>query len=68
MLLATLGILIFGLLLTRPLLNVLRVPRERLMPIIFVLCTVGAFAIAEPAVRRLGDAGLRHRSASCCAS
>ncbi|MEX0759873.1 MAG: tripartite tricarboxylate transporter permease, partial [Tistlia sp.] len=25
----------------------LRVPRERLMPIVFVLCTVGAFAIAS---------------------
>ena len=46
MLLAGTGILIFGLLLTRPLLYVLAVPRERLMPLIFVLCTIGSFAIA----------------------
>ncbi|MEM7176104.1 MAG: tripartite tricarboxylate transporter permease [Pseudomonadota bacterium] len=35
-----------GVLLTTPLLAVLRIPRERLLPVIFVLCTVGAFAIA----------------------
>ncbi len=46
-LLASLAILLFGLLLARPLLLVLRVPRERLMPVIFVLCTIGAFAIAS---------------------
>jgi putative tricarboxylic transport membrane protein len=45
--LATFGILIFGLLLTRPLLYVLAVPRERLMPVVFVLCTIGSFAIAS---------------------
>jgi len=44
---ATLAMGALGLLLTRPLLLVLRVPRERLMPIVFVLCTVGAFAIAS---------------------
>ncbi len=44
-LLASLAILVFGLLLTRPLLKVLEVPRNRLMPIIFVLCVVGAFAV-----------------------
>jgi putative tricarboxylic transport membrane protein len=47
MLLATLAILLYGLLLTRPLLYVLAVPRERLMPAIFVLCTIGSFAIAS---------------------
>jgi len=47
MLLASAGILIYGLLLTRPLLYVLAVPRERLMPLIFVLCTIGSFAIAS---------------------
>ena len=36
-----------GVVLTTPLLAVLRVPRERLLPVIFVLCTVGAFAIAS---------------------
>ena len=45
--LATCAMAVLGLLLTRPLLLVLRVTRERLMPIIFVLCTVGAFAIAS---------------------
>jgi putative tricarboxylic transport membrane protein len=47
LLLATLAILAYGLLLTRPLLYVLAVPRERLMPVIFVLCTIGSFAIAS---------------------
>jgi putative tricarboxylic transport membrane protein len=47
MLLASAGILIYGLLLTRPLLYVLAEPRERLMPVIFVLCTIGSFAIAS---------------------
>jgi len=44
---ASIAILFYGFLLTRPLLLVLRVSRERLMPIIFVLCTIGAFAIAS---------------------
>jgi putative tricarboxylic transport membrane protein len=47
MLLASIGILIYGLVLTRPLLTVLRVPASRLMPAIFVLCTIGSFAIAS---------------------
>jgi putative tricarboxylic transport membrane protein len=46
MLLATIGILIYGLVLTKPLVQVLRVPQPVIVPIIFVLCTVGAFAIA----------------------
>ncbi len=44
---ASVGVLILGLLLTRPLLLVLRVRREYLMPVIFVLCTIGSFAIAS---------------------
>ena len=44
---ASLGVLILGLLLTRPLLLILQVSRERLMPVIFVLCTIGSFAIAS---------------------
>jgi len=44
---ASLGILCLGLLLTKPMLLVLRVRRELLMPVIFVLCVVGAFAIAS---------------------
>ena len=43
---AMLAMLVIGLLLTRPLLMVLAVPRALLMPIIFTLCTVGSFAIA----------------------
>ena len=39
--------LIFGFVLVRPLIKVLLVPRERLMPIVFVLCVVGAFAITS---------------------
>ena len=39
--------LFFGLTLVRPLLWILLVPRERLMPVVFVLCTVGAFAITS---------------------
>ena len=46
-LLASLAILVYGLLLTRLLLLVLGVAREKLMPVIFVLCTIGAFAIAS---------------------
>ena len=59
-LLATFGILIFGLLLTRPLLYVLAVPRERLMPVIFVLCTIGSFAIASRVFDIWVMLGLRH--------
>ena len=44
---ASAAILLFGLLLTKPMLLVLRVSHVKLMPIIFVLCTVGAFAIAS---------------------
>jgi putative tricarboxylic transport membrane protein len=44
---ASVGILIFGILLTRPLLYVLTVPREKLMPVVFVLCTIGSYAITS---------------------
>jgi putative tricarboxylic transport membrane protein len=43
---ATLGILFFGLFFIRPLLKILQIPRSIMMPIIFVLCTVGSFSIA----------------------
>jgi len=46
MLFATVGILIYGLVLTRLLVQVLRVPQHIIVPIIFVLCAVGSFAIA----------------------
>jgi putative tricarboxylic transport membrane protein len=43
---ATICILIFGLVMVRPLMYVLRVPRAIIMPVVFVLCTLGAYAIA----------------------
>ncbi|MEO7127797.1 MAG: tripartite tricarboxylate transporter permease, partial [Rhodoferax sp.] len=45
--LASFAMLFFGLLGVRPMLQVLKVPRNILMPIIFMLCTVGAFAVAS---------------------
>ena len=44
---ASVAILVLGLALTRPMLFVLRVPRAYLMPLIFVLCVIGSFAIAS---------------------
>ncbi|MBP0464103.1 tripartite tricarboxylate transporter permease [Roseomonas sp. PWR1] len=44
---ATIAMLFFGLFLVRPLLKVLTVPRTIIMPCVFVLCTVGSFAIAQ---------------------
>jgi putative tricarboxylic transport membrane protein len=46
MMFATIGILIYGVLLTRFLVQVLRVRYQIIVPVIFVLCTVGSFAIA----------------------
>jgi putative tricarboxylic transport membrane protein len=46
-LVATLAILVFGLVMVRPILWVLRVPREVIMPIVFVLCVLGAYSIAQ---------------------
>ncbi len=45
--LATFTILFFGLFMVRPLMLILRVKRTVLMPIVFLLCTVGAFANAS---------------------
>jgi putative tricarboxylic transport membrane protein len=45
--LATIAMGIFGILLTRPLLKILLIPRERLMPIVFVLCVIGPYAITQ---------------------
>jgi putative tricarboxylic transport membrane protein len=47
MMLATIGILIYGLTLTRFLVQVLRVPTTIIVPIILVLCTVGTYALAS---------------------
>jgi len=45
--LASIAILFFGLFGVRPLLHILKVRRGILMPIVFLLCTVGAFATAS---------------------
>lgn len=47
MLFATIGILVFGLLLVRPLLLILQIPRSVIMPIVFVLCVIGSYAISQ---------------------
>jgi putative tricarboxylic transport membrane protein len=47
MMLATIGILIYGLTLTTFLVKVLRVPTTIVVPIILVLCTIGTFALAS---------------------
>jgi putative tricarboxylic transport membrane protein len=46
-LVATLAILLFGLVLVRPIVQILRVPREIVMPIVFVLCVLGAYSIGQ---------------------
>ncbi|MEO1016374.1 MAG: tripartite tricarboxylate transporter permease [Pseudomonadota bacterium] len=45
--LATLAIGLYGLSLTRLLVLVLKISRERLMPVVFVLCVIGPFAITQ---------------------
>ena len=47
MLIASIGILIYGLTLTKPLIKILQVPQTLVMPVIFVLCVVGSFALAS---------------------
>jgi putative tricarboxylic transport membrane protein len=44
---ATIAVLIYGIALTKPLLKVLAIPRTRLMPVVFVLCVIGSYAIAS---------------------
>lgn len=44
---ASLAILVLGLALTKPMLYVLRIPRAYLMPLVFVLCVIGSFAITS---------------------
>lgn len=46
-LVATLAILFFGLVMVRPILWILRVPREIIMPIVFVLCVLGSYATSQ---------------------
>jgi putative tricarboxylic transport membrane protein len=44
---ATIAITIYGLTLTRLFVLVLKVPREWLMPVIFVLCVIGPYALTQ---------------------
>ena len=44
---AMLAITVFGLALTNLFVKVLSVPRERLMPVVFVLCVIGPFALTQ---------------------
>jgi putative tricarboxylic transport membrane protein len=53
-LLATTAMLILGLSMVRPLIKILSVPRQKLMPVIFVLCVIGSYAIHA----RLFDVGV----------
>ena len=53
-LLSTTAMMILGLSMVRSLVKVLSIPRQKLMPIIFVLCVVGSFAIQA----RLFDVGV----------
>ena len=46
-LLATIGIFIYGLTLTKLLVKVLRVPTTIIVPMILVLCTIGTYALAS---------------------
>ena len=45
--LATIAIAILGLALTRTFVQVLRVPRAWLMPVVFVLCVIGPYALTQ---------------------
>jgi putative tricarboxylic transport membrane protein len=47
LLLATLAIAAFGLALSRVFVLILRVPREVLMPVVFVLCVIGPYALTQ---------------------
>ncbi|MCO5071271.1 MAG: tripartite tricarboxylate transporter permease [Rhizobiaceae bacterium] len=43
----TIAMAVMGLLLTRPLLYVLRIPREYLTPVVFCLCLIGPYALSQ---------------------
>ncbi len=47
LLLATLAIAVLGLALGRVFVQILKVPRELLMPVVFVLCVIGPFALTQ---------------------
>ena len=47
LILATIGIAVFGLSLTRVFVLILKVPRELLMPVVFTLCVIGPYALTQ---------------------
>ncbi len=47
MFIASVGILIYGLTLTKLLIKILQFPQTLIMPVIFVLCVVGSYAISQ---------------------
>ncbi len=51
---ATIAMFLLGLTMVRPMVKILQVPRQKLMPIVFILCVVGAFALQS----RLFDVGI----------
>jgi len=51
---ATIAMFILGLTMVRPMVKILQVPRQKLMPIVFILCVVGSFALQS----RLFDVGV----------
>ncbi|MCX7028404.1 MAG: tripartite tricarboxylate transporter permease [Spirochaetes bacterium] len=53
-LIATVAMFVLGLTMVRPLTKILQVPRQKLMPIVFILCVVGSFSIQS----RLFDVGV----------
>jgi putative tricarboxylic transport membrane protein len=44
---STLGILFFGLFFIKPLLKITQIPRSVMMPMIFVLCVIGSYALSS---------------------
>ena len=53
-LLATCAMFVLGLSMVRPLVKVLAIPKQKLMPVVFVLCVIGSYAIQS----RLFDVGV----------
>lgn len=53
-LIATIAMFVLGLTMVRPLVKVLQVPRQKLMPVVFLLCVVGSYALQS----RLFDVGV----------
>ncbi|MFG1495525.1 tripartite tricarboxylate transporter permease [Saccharospirillum sp. HFRX-1] len=47
LLFTTLAITLYGLSMTKLLVKVLNIPREKLMPVIYVLCVIGSFSISQ---------------------